>query len=160
MYDRIFTQKEVCDMKSYPEIIRGLRQDRDLKQSDIAEMLGTTQQHYSSYETGVTELPIRQLIALADFYGVSADYILGRKDLLSEVPGLDRIVAEDRTAYSILTDILSLSAKGRAYVLESISLQKLNDESKKQKQESSDLFNPSSIWTEERATQTAGARTP
>jgi transcriptional regulator with XRE-family HTH domain len=160
MYGRIITQKEVYVLKSYPEIIRGLREDRDLKQSDIASLLGTTQQHYSSYETGVTELPIRLLTALADYYGVSTDYILGRKDILSEAPGLDKIVAEDYTADGVLTDILSLSASGRAYVLESIALQKMKEESMKQKQETADLFIPSSVWAEGRATQTAGARTP
>ena len=40
-------------------------------------MLGTTQQVYSRYEKGVNELPIRHLVALCRFYGVSADYILG-----------------------------------------------------------------------------------
>ena len=64
-------------MKEYWEMIRELREDRDLKQADIAKLLGTTQQVYSRYENGVNEMPIRHLIALCRFYGVSADYILG-----------------------------------------------------------------------------------
>lgn len=65
--------------KMYYEIIRELREDKDLTQAQIADVLGTTQQVYSRYEKGINELPIRHLIALCDFYGVSADYVLGRK---------------------------------------------------------------------------------
>lgn len=63
-------------MKSYVEIIRELREDRDLTQKDIANLLGTTQQVYSRYEKGENELPVRHLITLCKFYNVSADYIL------------------------------------------------------------------------------------
>lgn len=66
-------------MKTYVEIIRELREDRDLSQSDIAKVLGTTQQVYSRYEKGENEMPIRHLITLCKFYKVSADYILGLK---------------------------------------------------------------------------------
>lgn len=64
-------------MKEYWEIIRELREDRDLKQSDIANILGTTQQVYSRYEKGINEMPIRHLKTLCQYYQVSADYILG-----------------------------------------------------------------------------------
>ena len=63
-------------MKEYYEILRELREDRDLTQSDIANLLGTTQQVYSRYENGVNELPIRHLITLCRYYNVSADYVL------------------------------------------------------------------------------------
>lgn len=64
-------------MKEYPEIIRELREDNDLKQSEIADILGTTQQVYSRYEKGINEIPVRHIITLCKFYKVSADYILG-----------------------------------------------------------------------------------
>jgi len=48
-------------MKEYWEIIRELREDRDLRQADIAELLHTTQQVYSRYEKGINEMPIRYL---------------------------------------------------------------------------------------------------
>lgn len=64
-------------MKPYYEILRELRESRDLKQSDIAMVLGTTQQVYSRYENGINELPIRHLVTLCGFYHISADYILG-----------------------------------------------------------------------------------
>ena len=66
-------------MKEYYEILRELREDRDLKQADIATVLGTTQQVYSRYENGVNEMPIRHLITLCKYYQVSADDILGLK---------------------------------------------------------------------------------
>lgn len=64
-------------MKEYPQIIRELREDHDCNQAQIAKLLGTTQQVYSRYENGINEMPIRHLITLCKFYGVSADYILG-----------------------------------------------------------------------------------
>ena len=67
-------------MKTYVERIRELREDKDLKQKDIAEFLKTTQQVYSRYEMGITEIPVRHIISLAKFYKVSTDYILGMSD--------------------------------------------------------------------------------
>lgn len=64
-------------MKEYYEIIRDLREDRDLSQKEVANILGTTQQVYSRYETGTNEMPIHHVITLCKFYKVSADYILG-----------------------------------------------------------------------------------
>lgn len=66
-------------MKPYWEILRELREDRDIRQKTIADVLGTTQQVYSRYEKGINELPIRHLKTLCEFYNVSADYILGIK---------------------------------------------------------------------------------
>lgn len=63
-------------MKEYYEILRELREDRDLKQADLAAVLGTTQQVYSRYENGVNEMPIRHLRRLCQYYRVSADYVL------------------------------------------------------------------------------------
>ena len=65
--------------KEYWEILRELREDQDLRQAEIAAVLGTTQQVYSRYENGVNELPIRHLITLCRYYRVSADYVLGLK---------------------------------------------------------------------------------
>ena len=64
-------------MKEYPEIIRELREDNDLTQQQVADILGTTQQVYSRYEKGVNEMPVRHIITLCKFYNVSSDYILG-----------------------------------------------------------------------------------
>ena len=67
-------------MNNYINIIRGLREDNDLTQNDVAKYLGTTQQVYSRYENGINEIPVRYIIALCKYYKVSADYILGLTD--------------------------------------------------------------------------------
>ena len=71
---------EMMHMKTYPERLRELREDSDLKQREIAKVLGTTQQVYSRYENGTNQLPIHHLITLSRFYKVSCDYILGETD--------------------------------------------------------------------------------
>ena len=58
--------------------LRGVREDRDIKQKDIAKILNVSQTTYSQYETGVISLTAEVLIKLADFYGVSIDYLLDR----------------------------------------------------------------------------------
>ena len=61
----------------YPNI-RNLREDHDLRQRQVAEILNVSQNTYSQYENGVIELTASNLLKLADFYGVSVDYLLGR----------------------------------------------------------------------------------
>ena len=60
--------------------IRELREDHDLWQVDIAKMLKMSQTGYSKYETGENDVPTTVLIALAIFYHVSVDYLLGLTD--------------------------------------------------------------------------------
>lgn len=57
--------------------IRDLREDRDLKQRQIAEYLNCSQQVYSNYELGQRDIPTDVLIQLSQFYNVSVDYLLG-----------------------------------------------------------------------------------
>ena len=61
--------------------IRDLREDNDKKQSDIAQYLKCSQVCYSYYENGQRDIPTDVLIKLADFYGVSIDYMLDRTDV-------------------------------------------------------------------------------
>lgn len=62
---------------NYAERMRNLRQDNDLSQKKIADMLGVAQTTYSQYELEKRPMPIDYLIALCKFYNVSADYMLG-----------------------------------------------------------------------------------
>ena len=55
-----------------------LREDMDLRQEDVAKILGISQTVYSRYERGYQTIPVNHLLRLADFYGVTTDYILGR----------------------------------------------------------------------------------
>ena len=60
--------------------IRDLREDADMTQTEIAKILNCSQRVYSNYERGEIEIPTSVLIALADYYHVSVDYILERTD--------------------------------------------------------------------------------
>ena len=63
-------------MRTFIDKLRGLREDNDLTQSQIADILGTSQTMYARYERGANEMPIRHLVALCKYYNVSADYFL------------------------------------------------------------------------------------
>ena len=60
--------------------IRDLREDADLTQKQIAELLMCDQSLYSKYERGERALPLELAVQLADFYKVSLDYLVGRTD--------------------------------------------------------------------------------
>jgi len=66
--------------------IRDLREDKDLNQTQIAELLQVHQTTYSDYELGRVNIPTSALHKLADFYGVSVDYLLGRTDVMTPYP--------------------------------------------------------------------------
>ena len=60
--------------------IRAIRTEKGLSQMDVAEVINTTQQQYCKYENGQNEIPVRHVITLCKFYGVSADWLLGLKE--------------------------------------------------------------------------------
>lgn len=64
----------------YFQRLKDLREDKDMKQIQIAELLHIQQTVYSRYERGVQNIPIEHLLFLADYYNVSTDFILGRTD--------------------------------------------------------------------------------
>ena len=64
---------------AYYRRIRDLREDNDYTQSYVAKILGKTQQQYSLYESGRRDIPTTALLALADLYNTTTDYILGRE---------------------------------------------------------------------------------
>ena len=64
----------------YREIMRELREDRDLTQREVAKVINKSQQGYSHIEDGRAELKIDDLIKLCRFYNVSADYFIGLTD--------------------------------------------------------------------------------
>ncbi len=66
----------------YLRRLRDLREDNDLKQTDIAKLLNIQQTVYSRYERGFQNIPLEHLVFLADYYNVSTDYILERTDNL------------------------------------------------------------------------------
>ncbi|MBE6957730.1 MAG: helix-turn-helix transcriptional regulator [Ruminococcaceae bacterium] len=64
-------------MPLYPRI-RNLREDKDLSQTQMGQILSCSQRVYSNYERGDIDIPTTTLIKIADFHNVSVDYLLGR----------------------------------------------------------------------------------
>ena len=73
-------------MKKYYEIIKELREDHDLKQINIANLLNMKQPQYARYEIGKRDFPIETIIKLAEFYNTSTDYILGITNEIKPYP--------------------------------------------------------------------------
>lgn len=98
--------------------IRDLREDNDLLQKQICEVIGCKQQQYQLYESGKREIPVHQLILLADFYNVSLDYITGRtkeKNYLS-----NKGLSDDETM--LIKKYRSLSEGGKGNIMGRIEL--------------------------------------
>lgn len=69
----------------YPRL-RYMREDHDLSQKKLASLLSMSQTGYSKYETGENDVPTHVLLRLAEFYGTSTDYLLGRTDVREPYP--------------------------------------------------------------------------
>ena len=70
--------------------LKDLREDHDYTQQQVAEKIGITQRKYSYIETGVQQLTADVLVALARFYKVSVDYLLGESDVTVRYPESER----------------------------------------------------------------------
>lgn len=66
--------------------LRDLREDNDLTLQQVADLLGTSLQHYQKYEKGVFMIPTDRLEILADYYKTSVDYLLGRTSVREPYP--------------------------------------------------------------------------
>lgn len=66
--------------------IRKLREDKDLTQEYMAQLLHVNQRTYSRYETGEHAIPLEQLCRIADFHNISVDYLLDRTDTRKPYP--------------------------------------------------------------------------
>ena len=71
---------------SYSGRIRALREDNDMTQGKVAQLLQVGQKTYSDYELGKTRIPVDSLIVLARLYNVSMDYICGISDIRRPFP--------------------------------------------------------------------------
>ena len=115
-------------MKPLNILFREMREDRDISQETIAKMIGTTQQQYSKYEKGKSDLPLRALPILADFYDVSADFLIGRKGDYFNIPNLEMMVTKTKSVTEVIADLLALDSEGRNEVVKYIFLQHLKEE--------------------------------
>lgn len=62
------------------ERLKEIREDKDLTQKEVAQIINVTQQQYNKYELGINSIPIEKLNRLANFYNTSTDYLLYRTD--------------------------------------------------------------------------------
>ena len=67
-------------MSKLPERMKALRKSRGLRQAAAAELIGLSYMSYRRYETGEREPSVSSLWKIADFYGVSVDYLIGRSE--------------------------------------------------------------------------------
>ena len=111
--------------KKATDILRGLREEKGLTQAGVAEILGIAQQTYSNYETGDYDLPVRHLIALAEYYHVTSDYILGMTKFRGTIKELNTMIRPDVTFGQLISDILSLDSASKAAVVDYVDLLKL-----------------------------------
>lgn len=107
-------------MKHLADIIRGLREDADLDQAEVARNLGISQQTYSSYERGKYELPTRHLLPLARFYGVNVEYLLGATDYRPSLESLGKPFTSETTVAGLISSLVSLDRDGRKAAVEYI----------------------------------------
>jgi transcriptional regulator with XRE-family HTH domain len=114
-------------VKTYYEIIRGLREDNDLTQKQIAAVIGTSYQQYQKYENGKSEPPTRVILCLAEYYGVSTDFMMGRTKCREGTDTQNIKITSTVTAGELISRVTQLTPKGRAAVIEYISLQRLKD---------------------------------
>lgn len=95
--------------KKISQILLDLREKHNLKQKDIAKVLGISQQTYSNYERGLREIPIHHLKALAEFYNTSLDFILGTSIVLPGNVNCSREFADGVSMNQIIYDLDRLS---------------------------------------------------
>lgn len=113
------------------DMIFELRKDQNLTQKDLANYLRTSVATVSHYENEINYPDIQTLIKIADFFGVSVDYILGRTRLKMDYNMFSRKVrmvdGSEVSAQQVLTSFLQLSDKSQASIVELINLYKLRD---------------------------------
>lgn len=117
--------------KTTLELLRDLREDKDMSQREVADTLGVSQQQYSQYETGVIELPLRHFLKLAELFDVSADYLLGRTERPANRSFKNVYVTRDCSCVKLMDSILALSEDGRKSVVEYVELQRIKEKVKK-----------------------------
>ncbi len=109
---------------AYYRRLRDLREDSEKTQSEIGQYLGTTAQYYGRYEKGDCELPLFRAKQLADYYGVSLDYIADRTD--RPEPGFHTGLTEEERSLIAAWRAMSERNKGRTerYISERLLEQK------------------------------------
>lgn len=114
-------------MKELRERIRDLREDHNLKQKAVAARLGISQQTYSNYENGHREIPISAVVALANYYKVSTDYLLGTDNGYPGSTNLSNAYLDNVTMHDVVYDIQKLQPEERKDLVKYIRYLSHND---------------------------------
>ena len=93
--------------------LRDLKEDRDLKQSSIAEVINVSENQYGRYERGENDIPLEKALILANFYNVSLDYITGRTN---DKKGFNKSDLPE-SEVNLLKKFLSLSEQQRGIII-------------------------------------------
>ena len=114
-------------MKELREMLRELREDRDLKQKTLSSYLGVSQQTYSNYENGQREIPTWVVVALAKYYKVSTEYLLGADTSYLGSTNLKNTYLDDITMHDVMYDIQKLDTDDRKDLIKYIRYLKSNN---------------------------------
>ena len=93
--------------------IRDLKEDSDIKQKDVAQIIGMSEKQYARYERGETDIPMQAAIKLAKYYNVSLDYIAG---LTNDKKGFNKSDLPS-SEVDLLKKFRSLSEKQRGIII-------------------------------------------
>ena len=98
--------------------LKDLKEDRDIKQSDVAKIINMSEKQYARYERGETDVPLQAAIKIAKFYGVSIDYIAG---LTNDKRGLTRSELSDEET-ALIKKYRGLSESGKGKIMERMDI--------------------------------------
>ncbi len=96
----------------YYQRLRDLKEDSDLTQKQVAEIIGVSVNHYGKYGRGETDIPFEKVILLADYYNASLDYIAGRTNRKT-----DGELSDDERKFTEQYRMLSERSRGRLDIL-------------------------------------------
>lgn len=98
--------------------LKDLREDMDMNQTKVADIIGTSQSYYAQYENGKREMPFDRVVTLAKFYNVSLDYIAGRTN---DKRGLSRSEMNEQETL-LIKKFRSLSENGKGKIIERLEV--------------------------------------
>ena len=100
-------------MSDISERMKKLRQEKHLKQQEVADFLGISQQSYSHYEQGKRELPLRHVAKIAELYNVSSDFLLGTSPNYSGMFDFNSCFEPDVSLRTMILTIMRLNKHAR-----------------------------------------------
>lgn len=104
-------------MAQFGELLAELRQDRKMTQKELAQVIYVTSGTISNYENGAHFPDVEKLIKLADFFGVTTDYLLGRSSFNLPLEVFEEPIAEGKTVGEFIKDFKAVSSERKQLLL-------------------------------------------